>query len=174
MILLLELNGFRAECASSGEQGLKRIKEVLPDLILFDFTLPDMRGADVGGVGHGPEGVETSRQGACSPTGRSDHHSQCSPTCYRSPVRRTPTLRRAMMGRPQLHSCDVPSSAAQTEISHSQLERRAPFEVDPLPIDILALLSSCGQVIRKADRHNVHRLLAARTSSVASGSTGRR
>jgi len=45
---LLELNGFRAECASSGAQGLKRIKEVSPDLILLDFTLPDMSGADVG------------------------------------------------------------------------------------------------------------------------------
>ena len=45
VIRLLELNGFMAECASSGEDGLNRIEEVSPDLILLDFTLPDMSGA---------------------------------------------------------------------------------------------------------------------------------
>jgi len=65
-------------------------------------------------------------------------------------------------------------SAADTGIVHSQLERRAPFEVDPLPREILALLSSCGQAVRKSDLHNVQRLLAARTLSVLSGSTERR
>ena len=45
---LLELHGYRAECARNGAQGLKRAREVSPDLILLDFTLPDMSGADVG------------------------------------------------------------------------------------------------------------------------------
>jgi two-component system phosphate regulon response regulator PhoB len=45
---LLELNGFRAECVSSGEQALQRVQEVSPDLILLDFTLPGMSGTDVG------------------------------------------------------------------------------------------------------------------------------
>jgi len=45
---LLELNGFRSECVSSGEHALKRMEEVSPDLILLDFTLPGMSGADVG------------------------------------------------------------------------------------------------------------------------------
>jgi two-component system, OmpR family, phosphate regulon response regulator PhoB len=45
---LLELNGFRSECVSSGEHALKRIEEVSPDLIRLDFTLPGMSGADVG------------------------------------------------------------------------------------------------------------------------------
>jgi hypothetical protein len=58
--------------------------------------------------------------------------------------------------------------------SQRQPERRAPFEADPLPLDILALLSTCGQSIRKADLEKVQRLLAAQTLSVASGIKGGR
>jgi hypothetical protein len=62
----------------------------------------------------------------------------------------------------------VTQSAAQAGIVYAQLERRAPFEVDPLPLDILALLVSCGHAVRKSEVHNVQRLLATRTSSVIS------
>jgi two-component system phosphate regulon response regulator PhoB len=48
LLSLLELEGYRAECVSSGAKALKRVEEVLPDLIVLDFTLPDMSGAEVG------------------------------------------------------------------------------------------------------------------------------
>jgi len=48
LIALLELEGYRAECAPDGARGLKRAEEDVPDVILLDFTLPDMSGADVG------------------------------------------------------------------------------------------------------------------------------
>jgi len=47
---LLELNGYRAECAPNGAQGLRRVGDISPDLVLLDFTLPDMSGAAVGKI----------------------------------------------------------------------------------------------------------------------------
>jgi two-component system phosphate regulon response regulator PhoB len=44
----LELEGYRVERAPNGASGLHRVEQELPDLVLLDFTLPDMSGADVG------------------------------------------------------------------------------------------------------------------------------
>ena len=38
--------GYKTECATSGEEGLKRLKADLPDLVLLDLSLPGMDGFD--------------------------------------------------------------------------------------------------------------------------------
>jgi len=50
LIAVLELEGYRTHCAPNGAEGLQRVEELMPQLILLDFTLPDMSGADVGKV----------------------------------------------------------------------------------------------------------------------------
>lgn len=39
--------GFRVECASTGEEGYKKARDIRPDLILLDLMLPGMDGIDV-------------------------------------------------------------------------------------------------------------------------------
>ena len=45
---LLKLEGYAVECEQGGVPGLARAAEAMPDLVLLDFTLPDVSGADVG------------------------------------------------------------------------------------------------------------------------------
>jgi two-component system phosphate regulon response regulator PhoB len=40
-------NGFRVECATSGEEGHRKARDLRPDLILLDLMLPGMDGLDV-------------------------------------------------------------------------------------------------------------------------------
>jgi CheY-like chemotaxis protein len=41
---LLEANGFTVHSAQTAEEGLRMARELLPDLVLMDFSLPDMDG----------------------------------------------------------------------------------------------------------------------------------
>ena len=41
---LLEANGFIVHSAQTAEEGLRMARELLPDLVLMDFSLPDMDG----------------------------------------------------------------------------------------------------------------------------------
>jgi CheY-like chemotaxis protein len=41
---LLEANGFIVSSAQTGEEGLRIARELLPDLVLMDFSLPGMDG----------------------------------------------------------------------------------------------------------------------------------
>jgi len=43
----LTKEGFNVICASSGEEGLKKVAEEKPDLILLDLMLPGMSGVDI-------------------------------------------------------------------------------------------------------------------------------
>lgn len=43
----LELRGFEARCAFCGEQGLERLADALPDILLLDMRMPDLSGVDV-------------------------------------------------------------------------------------------------------------------------------
>jgi two-component system alkaline phosphatase synthesis response regulator PhoP len=42
----LGAEGFRIETAENGEEGVKKAKELLPDLILMDVKMPKMDGAE--------------------------------------------------------------------------------------------------------------------------------
>ncbi len=44
---LLKLDGYRADCASTGNEGLKRIEDGIFDLVLLDINLPDRSGLDL-------------------------------------------------------------------------------------------------------------------------------
>lgn len=44
---LLEMNGFAVVSARTGEEGLQLAHQILPDLILMDFSLPGMDGLSV-------------------------------------------------------------------------------------------------------------------------------
>jgi DNA-binding response OmpR family regulator len=43
----LELDGYRVHIAGDGEEGLKRAKEMLPDIIFLDIRLPKKDGFEV-------------------------------------------------------------------------------------------------------------------------------
>ena len=43
----LELRGARALCSFNGEDGLARIKEELPDVVLLDMRMPGLSGLEV-------------------------------------------------------------------------------------------------------------------------------
>ncbi|PLY05438.1 MAG: DNA-binding response regulator [Desulfuromonas sp.] len=51
ILALLHFNlvkaGYRVECASCGEEGLRKLKEQLPDLMLLDLMLPGIGGLDI-------------------------------------------------------------------------------------------------------------------------------
>jgi DNA-binding NtrC family response regulator len=44
---LLKLEGYEVDCASTGNEGLKRIEDGIFDLVLLDINLPDRNGLDV-------------------------------------------------------------------------------------------------------------------------------
>ena len=44
---LLELEGYKADSAATGEEGLRRIENGLFDLVLLDINLPDRNGLDL-------------------------------------------------------------------------------------------------------------------------------
>ena len=46
--LILSEEGYRVVCASNGQQGLAKVREESPDLILLDFMMPIMSGPDMG------------------------------------------------------------------------------------------------------------------------------
>lgn len=46
--LILEDEGYRVFCAANGRDGLDRVREVNPDLVVLDFMMPVMNGAEMG------------------------------------------------------------------------------------------------------------------------------
>jgi len=44
---ILDEEGYHVSTAATGEQGLSLCREILPDMILLDFVLPDMKGDEV-------------------------------------------------------------------------------------------------------------------------------
>jgi len=48
LLLLLQIQGYRAECAPDGRSGLNRVQAELPDLVMLDMAMPELHGADVG------------------------------------------------------------------------------------------------------------------------------
>lgn len=46
--LILEEEGYRVFCASNGREGLDRVGDVRPDLVVLDFMMPVMNGAQMG------------------------------------------------------------------------------------------------------------------------------
>ena len=47
MELLLQSEGYKVSLASSGKQGLAKIRHSLPDLVVLDLMMPDMSGLEV-------------------------------------------------------------------------------------------------------------------------------
>ncbi|HWP18357.1 MAG TPA: response regulator [Burkholderiaceae bacterium] len=45
--LILEDEGYRVFCASNGQQGLERLAQVRPDLVILDYMMPIMNGAEM-------------------------------------------------------------------------------------------------------------------------------
>jgi CheY-like chemotaxis protein len=48
LAMLLEEEGYKVSCAANGAQGLIKVEEVRPDLVLTDFMMPVMNGAELG------------------------------------------------------------------------------------------------------------------------------
>lgn len=48
MSLILEEEGYRVFSASNGRQALERIADVRPQLVILDFMMPVMNGAELG------------------------------------------------------------------------------------------------------------------------------
>jgi CheY-like chemotaxis protein len=46
--LILEDEGYRVYSAANGEAGLARARELQPDLVILDYMMPIMNGAEVG------------------------------------------------------------------------------------------------------------------------------
>jgi CheY-like chemotaxis protein len=46
--LILQEEGYRVFCASNGRQGLERVAELQPHLVVLDFMMPIMNGAQMG------------------------------------------------------------------------------------------------------------------------------
>ena len=46
--LILEDEGYRVFCAANGRHGLERVKEVRPQLVVLDYMMPIMDGAEMG------------------------------------------------------------------------------------------------------------------------------
>jgi CheY-like chemotaxis protein len=46
--LILQDEGYRVYCASNGRQGLDKVTELKPDLVILDFMMPVMNGAEMG------------------------------------------------------------------------------------------------------------------------------
>lgn len=46
--LILEEEGYRTFCAANGRHGLARAREVQPSLVILDFMMPVMNGAEMG------------------------------------------------------------------------------------------------------------------------------
>ena len=46
--LILEDEGFRVYSAANGQAGLERATELVPDLVIIDYMMPIMNGADLG------------------------------------------------------------------------------------------------------------------------------
>jgi CheY-like chemotaxis protein len=48
LALILEDEGYEAHCAVNGRQGLERVAEVQPHLVVLDYMMPIMNGAAMG------------------------------------------------------------------------------------------------------------------------------
>jgi len=48
LALILEDEGYEAHCAVNGRQGLDRVAEVQPQLVVIDYMMPIMNGAAMG------------------------------------------------------------------------------------------------------------------------------
>lgn len=46
--LILEEEGYRTFCAVNGQQGLARVSDLRPHLVVLDFMMPVMNGAEMG------------------------------------------------------------------------------------------------------------------------------
>ena len=46
--LILEEEGYRTFCAANGQQGLARARDLRPQLVVLDFMMPIMNGAQMG------------------------------------------------------------------------------------------------------------------------------
>lgn len=46
--LILQDEGYRVYCASNGRQALDKVAELRPDLVILDFMMPVMNGAEMG------------------------------------------------------------------------------------------------------------------------------
>jgi CheY-like chemotaxis protein len=45
--LILEEEGYRTFCAANGQHGLARVRDVKPQLVVLDFMMPVMNGAEM-------------------------------------------------------------------------------------------------------------------------------
>jgi CheY-like chemotaxis protein len=45
LVLILEEEGYRASCAVNGRAGLDKVRQMVPDLVIVDYMMPVMDGA---------------------------------------------------------------------------------------------------------------------------------
>jgi CheY-like chemotaxis protein len=64
--LILEEEGYRVFTAANGRQGLQRAQEVRPDLVILDFMMPVMDGAEMGQRLRSLPGLSTIKIVMCS------------------------------------------------------------------------------------------------------------